>query len=288
VATTRERAQELSSVLIQAAEAAASYLDAPVWEPSSGSEASVEVANAESGPCDPWGEDPVRTAHVLTHALMDTVLTHIRALSLLYADVPPPMAPATVARSVMESGATAWWLMEPGIGPRRRVARVTSERLRSAREAGKAIVHLEGSIDPSDYSETEAQVRSYAFGLGLTAAVDDPRIDGQVRPNSTDLIALLFETESALNQRQARLVYPVCSGVAHGLLYGIMQFLRPTEIAGQKRLTWQTDPQIADAVVSYSLAVIIAALDRVIALMGWDAAIWEKWKSTLSEHFAVD
>jgi hypothetical protein len=218
---------------------------------------------------------------------MDTVLTHVRALALLYVDNPPAMAPVTVARSIMEAGATAWWIMEPGIESRSRVARITSERLRSAREAAKAISHLEGPIVPDDYSETEERVRNYAAALGLVAVEGDPRIDGQVRPNSTDLISLLFETGSALDRSQARLVYPVYSGVAHGLLYGIMQFLRPTEIAGEMRLTWQTDPHITDAVASYTLAVLIAALDRVVAVMGWDATHWDRWKSTLPQHFAA-
>ena len=161
-----------------------------------------------SRPGRPLGGNPVQTAHALTHALMDTALTHVRALALLYADMPPAMAPVTVARSVIEAGATAWWIMESGIGPRRRVARVTSERLRSAREAAKAIIHLDAPGDTGDYSETEEQVRNYADALGLAAAEGDPRIDGQVRPNSTDLISSLFETESAIDQSQARLVYP--------------------------------------------------------------------------------
>ena len=160
----------------------------------------------------------------------------------------------------METAATAWWIMEPGIGARSRVARVTSERLRSALEAAKATGNLPPTVDPADYSETETHVRQYATDLGLTAAPGDLRIDGQVRRNSTDLISLLFETETELDRDQARLVYPVYSGVAHGLLYGIMQFLRPVEINGEIRRVWQTDPQIIDAVASYTLAVVVAAM----------------------------
>lgn len=285
--TDRQHIHELQSVLLQAAEAAAKYLDAPVWEPSPSSEGAREVANQEAGPAGPWGDVPVRTAHTLTHALMDTVLTHIRALALLYVEPLPAMVQTTVARSVMEAGATAWWILEPGIGPRCRVSRVTSERLRSAREAGKAITNLQGSVSPADYSETEQQVRAYATALGLTVAEGDPRVDGQVRPNSTDLISSLFETETALNRNQARLVYPVYSGVAHGLLYGIMQFLRPEGIGSEVRLTWQTDPHIPDAVASYTLAVLNAAMDRTLAVMGWDAANWDTVKSSLAEHFAA-
>ena len=285
--TDPQRIHELRSVIEQAAETAAKYLDAPVWEPSPGSEGAAEVANAETGPAGSWGESPVRTAHALTHALMDAALAHLRALALLYVDSPPEMAPTTIARSVMETAATAWWIMEPGIGTRSRVARVTSERLRSALEAAKAIGNLPPTVNPADYSETEQQVHQYATDLGLTAAAGDVRINGQVRRNSTDLISLLFETETELNRSQARLVYPVYSGVAHGLLYGIMQFLRPADVNGEIRLLWQIDPHITDAVVSYTLAVVIAAMDRVLAVMAWDATNWDTWKSTLAEHFAA-
>lgn len=82
-------------------------------------------------------------------------------------------------------------------------------------------------------------------------------------------------------------MYPVYSGVAHGLLYGIMQFLRPADVNGEIRLLWQIDPHITDAVVSYTLAVVIAAMDRVLAVMAWDATNWDTWKSTLAEHFAA-
>lgn len=282
-----QRINELRSLLEQAAGTAATYLDAPVWEPASGSGGATEVANAQVGPSGPWGESPVRTAYVLTHALMDAALAHLRGLALLYVDSPPPMAPTTIARSVMESAATAWWIMQPGIGVKLRVARATSERLRSAREAAKAIGNIPPTVNPADYSETEAHVRQYALDLGLTAVPGDPRIDGQVRPSSTDLISSLFETETELNRNESLLVYSVYSGVAHGLLYGIMQFLRPVEINGEIRLVWQTDPHITDAVVSYTLAVVIAAMNGVLAVMGWDATDWEKWKSTLAEHFAA-
>lgn len=286
VASHPDRVLELRALLDEAVDIATMYLDSPVWQPALGSEGVREFANGESGTRGPWGDIPVRTAHALSHALLDAAVAHVRALALLYVGTPPPMAPSTVARSTFETAATAWWLMEPGIGARSRVARVTSERLRSAREAAKAISALEGPVNPSDYSETQAQVIVYATDLGLSAAAGDPRIEGEVRPNSTDLITTLFATDSALSRSQAQLVYPVYSGVAHGLLYGIEQFLRPEEIEGEVRLAWKTDPYINDAVVSYTLAAFIAAMERLLTVMGWDRTAWDAWTSTLSAHFA--
>ncbi len=285
MAAETDRVTELGALLEEAIEIAKKYLDAPAWQPAAGSEGAGELANGETGTRGPWGEVPVRTAHALTHALLDAAVAHVRALALLYVGTPPPMAPTTVARSVFETASTAWWLMEPGIGARSRVARVTSERLRSAREAAKAISLLKGPIKQSDYSETEADVIAYAIGLGLQAAAGDPRIDAQVRPNSTDLVTALFVIDSALSRSQAQLVYPVYSGVAHGLLYGIQQFLRPEQIQGEVRLVWKTDPHINDAVVSYTLAAFIAAMERLLVVMAWDRTAWDTWTSTLSAHF---
>src|SRR5580700_4537939 len=95
------RIHELHLVLMEGASTAAKYLNAPTWEPSPESEGAGEIANNEVGPAEPWGDRPVRTAHALAHALMDTVLTHVTALARLYTDDPPAMATATIARSIM-------------------------------------------------------------------------------------------------------------------------------------------------------------------------------------------
>ena len=180
----------------------------------------------------PWGDVPVRTAHALSHALLDAAVAHVRALALLYVEHSTTDGAINGGSLDFETAATAWWLMEPGIGARSRVARVTSERLKETQKPPRRSAALEGPVNPSDYSETQAQVIVYATDLGLSAAAGDPRIEGEVRPNSTDLITTLFATDSALSRSQAQLVYPVYSGVAHGLLYGIEQFLRPERLRG--------------------------------------------------------
>ena len=43
---------------------------------------------------------------------------------------------------------------------------------------------------------------------------------------------MLFEAEPELDRSQDASGIPVYSGVSHGLLYGIMQFLRSVEIDG--------------------------------------------------------
>ena len=70
-------------------------------------------------------------------------------------------------------------------------------------------------LNPFDYSETQAQVIAYAM-ISDSGSGSDPRIDGDVRPNSTDLITTLFAIDSALSRSQAQIVYPVYSGVTQG------------------------------------------------------------------------
>ena len=57
------------------------------------------------------------------------------------------------------------------------MARVTSERLRSAKRSRQGD-QRGGPVNPSDDSETQAQVIVYATDLGLSAAAGDPRIEG--------------------------------------------------------------------------------------------------------------
>ena len=57
-------------------------------------------------------------------------------------------------------------------------------------------------------------------------------------------------------------------------------------LRGKSASAWKTDPYINDAVVSYTLAAFIAAMERLLTVMGWDRTAWDAWTSTLSAHFA--
>jgi hypothetical protein len=114
----------------------ARHLGSAKWEPEPGSLAMAEITNTEirqGG--DPWGEDPVRTAYAAANLMMIGVLDDLASLQRLLGDQMPVIGPTVVARSAIEIASGVWWLMEPGIGARRRVCRELALSLTSARRA---------------------------------------------------------------------------------------------------------------------------------------------------------
>jgi len=111
-------------------------LGSPKWEPAAQSEAATEIANTETRDTGaPWGEDPSRTAYAAANIMMTAVLDDLASLFRLLDTQMPVLGATVVARSAIEIGSTAWWLMEPGIGVRRRVCRELVLSLTSARRA---------------------------------------------------------------------------------------------------------------------------------------------------------
>jgi hypothetical protein len=72
-----------------------------------------------------WGEEPVRTAFTVTGMLVAAVLEHAEGV-LLYLVTRPTatLAIDTLTRGALEAAAQAWWLMDPAISGRARVARL--------------------------------------------------------------------------------------------------------------------------------------------------------------------
>jgi hypothetical protein len=68
----------------------------------------------------------------------------------------------------MEAGAQAWWLLEGGIGARRRVVRSILIRASSARWLEKSVKFADPAGKASDYGEDQARVTAYAKALGLS------------------------------------------------------------------------------------------------------------------------
>jgi hypothetical protein len=106
------------------------------WDPRVGSEAAAELRNSEvrlGG--DPWGDDQPRTAYAAANLMMTAVLDNLASLGQLLGDQMPVIGLTVIARSAIEIAAGAWWLMEYGIGARRRVCRELVLSLTSARRA---------------------------------------------------------------------------------------------------------------------------------------------------------
>ena len=123
------------------------------WEPVPGSEATAELSNTETrNDSSPWGERPPRIAYAAAKLMMLGVVDDLKGLERLLIDPVPVIGPTVMARSAIEIASGAWWLMEPGIGARRRVCRILSNSFVGAREREQAAYGFEDLVDEIIYS----------------------------------------------------------------------------------------------------------------------------------------
>jgi hypothetical protein len=73
-----------------------------------------------------------------------------------------------LCRAVLESSSLAWWLLDPGVGARPRLARALTYRLHTAKETKRAISHLRlgSDEDPTEYGELPDTVMQEIRNLG--------------------------------------------------------------------------------------------------------------------------
>jgi hypothetical protein len=124
------------------------WLPDPEWQPGWQSEASRERANQEAGPDGPWRADPVRSVYTAAALYLGMVLQSIQALAASLTIDSTPYVPHCLARAAMEAGSQAQWLLEPGIGARRRVARFMLIRASGAQHRAEDATRT-GLADPS-------------------------------------------------------------------------------------------------------------------------------------------
>jgi hypothetical protein len=232
---------EMTRYLTEASDAISSWFPDAEWVPAWQSEAARERAEVVQGPTGPWGDMPVRTAYAAAAFLLDAVLQCLRALSGALTAEATPYVANCLARSALEAGSQAWWLLEPGIGARRRVARFLLIRVRSARAVQDTAKTL--GVKPGDYGETLSMVRQHAAALGLELVSHE-----KGRQWSCDVDELPSYTARARAFEQALGAhgsYSIYSGSAHAEWHAI--------ISG-----WQM-PEVPDNVQS----LLVKAPDRV-------------------------
>ena len=159
-------ASEMKRYLAETSDAVHSWFPDSEWVPAWGSEASRERAAVGPGSSGAWGDIPVRTAYAAASFLLDAMLQCTTAMGSALTVTATPYVANCLARSALEAGSQAWWLLEPDIGARRRVARfllIRASSARSLKETSKAL-----GLAPRDYGETVEAVRDYAASLGLT------------------------------------------------------------------------------------------------------------------------
>lgn len=211
---------EIKSFLSRTCDDVLSWLPGTGWQPTWQSEAARELDNKEvRADGSPWGDEPVRTAYAAAAVFLLTATDCLRAMADSVNTLTTTYTSGVLARAVMEPGAEAWWLLEGGIGARRRVIRSILIRASSARWLGKAVTATDPGGKASDYGEDEVGIRTYATELGLSYVCNSNRTEceGELLPGYT---ARATEFEKAVGVSAA---YSIYSGAAHAELYAVMQ-----------------------------------------------------------------
>jgi hypothetical protein len=265
---------EIKSYLSRTCEEAMRWLPGTGWEPGWKSEAASEVRNREQRAGDSaWGEAPVRTTYAAAAAFLIAAIDSLSALADSVNLLTTTFVPNVLVRAAMEAASQAWWLLEPGIGARRRVIRSILIRASSARYLGQAVRKIDPAGKVSDYGEDQAMVRAYAKDLGLTYICNSDKIECETEdlPGYT---ARATEFEKAVGVSAA---YKIYSGAAHAELYLVMQSWRPTAAAGGSAPLLERWPEreAVWASVIVGAGFIMVPAFRALVLLGRNARIKE-------------
>ena len=142
------------------------WLPEPEWVPGWHSEAAGERTNRVHGLGGPWGPDPVRAVYTAAALYLEAVLQCARAVSSYLSVDSTQYVPSCLDRAAMEAGSQAFWLLEPEIGARRRVARFMLLRASGAWQQDEQIKKTSSST-PGSFGETRQQVKQLTDRYGL-------------------------------------------------------------------------------------------------------------------------
>lgn len=252
------------------------WLPEPEWRPGWQSEAAAERANREAGPGGPWGPDPVRSAYVAAALYLEAVQQSMRALSASLTPNSTHYVPNCLARAAMEAGSQAFWLLEPGIGARRRVARFMLLRAAGARHRSEQ-VKLTDPGATSLYGETPEQAAALAGSLGLRCEYTpkdkyrgDWRCEDQRLPGYTQRSKAL---ETAMLSPAA---YSIYSGAAHAEWNSVIDNWEQVSLAdGTQAIISRPDRVAVWGTVLMAAAPAIVPAVRALQLLDHPARLKE-------------
>lgn len=269
------------------------HLGPAKWEPEPGSEAVAELSNAETHQGgDPWDEDPPRTAYAAANLMMTGVLDDLASLRQLLGEQMPVIGPTVVARSAIEIASGVWWLMEPGIGVRRRVCREFVLSLTSARRAKQVAEEFQAggfkvSQAISDALQQEARVLQRITDLGIAAPTSgfSPVIENEKAKTATEGTAAMLKAVLPA-AAPAESVYRTYSAVTHGEIYGLMNFMAPgVQSDGSQLLYWHLPSDVLDSTIQLAVAAFRESYQRINKVMGWGKLEGDLWEIKLRKIY---
>ncbi|RZU46686.1 hypothetical protein EV385_6763 [Krasilnikovia cinnamomea] len=200
-------------------------LEPGFWVPRPSSPFDADLANTELGAQGvAWGATEPTYAFEMAQLGMiavDDLIAGIRKLL----DSPLPIFGQTVlARAAFENAATAFWLTDPQITVRQRVARAYLVIVDESSTALK-ITNEVGTSQQKAAAQTHLDtVRTHVtdLGLSLTGSGKNLAIDGEKSPSKTARVQALF---AGSVPNLYKVIYSLYSGVTHGEMTGLLSRL---------------------------------------------------------------
>ncbi len=251
----------------------------PAWQGEPSSLAAGELVEATARGID-W-ENAARTVLSGVRLQLLVVSHHLKSISNLLGVQMPLFGPEILTRSAHETAARAWWLVDPAIGLRRRIARSLTDRLYSA-DYATALARDYG-VDVDHFSEPPARVEATceALGLTITGPLRRRHVDGEARPHATQLCTdLLRSIDPEDTTNRPSVAYPYYSAIAHGTYYALLHAFEDTgeRWDGKTVLIAQVSLPTLVQAVELALAAFIGFLERLVTYMGWAPDMWEGWR----------
>ena len=294
LAPTREQQllAALDSALATTVDFGVRVLKAPRWQPAPDSEATREhtsLPTPRDG--DPRDEDTARWTYAAASLLMTGVIDNLGSIRSLIGEPMPAIGPRVLARSAMEIGATAWWLMEPGTGVRRRTCRHLALSLISARRAAQVADEVGEPDLIRDAHEREQQVTDLITELAIPQATGNnrfsPTIEGENFPEATRLTAAMLKP-CYPGLAETKVFYRTYSAVVHGQLYGLMNFMTPVvQPDGETLLSWQLRGSDLYRDVELALLSFREPFKRINQHMNWGRIEYDLWHARVGKYLAL-
>jgi hypothetical protein len=171
----------------------------------------------------------------------------------------------TLARTVAEVSARAWWLLDPSIGSGGRAERGLAERIYALTEVGK--LPIDGIADHTRGRIVELRRLAQAEGLSIS------RQHG--RPGGGEVLRGVFGDDE-----ESRLLgdhtYKLLSAFTHGTSYALQRLIhrdtmRGSEVDGMGRVQVGTTANNEAVALLMAFLPYMEATRRQFALHGWDA-----------------
>lgn len=219
-----------------------------------------------------WGQRPVENAYsgalLLVIAAEDLIGAMCR-LALM--DEATVFGYVVLARAALEHAARAFWLLEPGIEPKLRIARHQTQRIASFAELKRL---PPDSIDRGLMKERLDEIYAEANRLGFRriSQKGKPTHVEEPMPSATSLVRDLMRGPDG--DPWGGTLYSIWSATAHGTLYSLQTSLDSMDEPDTHALRVSSDE--VNLVLAGVITGYMALVQRYRPQLGWADDRWDK------------